>query len=180
MSDIPQRLRFFDVDSKPFTSDRTYTVHGVRRRDSSRFPVHQRCRSPGDLNSKISRSLWIPHHVEQELEWRSSRVSRSRLEGGGLGDCCLVRLLSLVDLYCQSGGRALHSLVLLIAFVFGIQEHFAGSRIFPNDFISTSPFRPSPLTGVRYQPPSDEVLDCCLNCELYLSRICRPIFSWHI
>jgi len=35
----------------------------------------------------------------------------------------------------------------LIAFVFGIQEHFAGSRVFPNDFISTSPFRPSFLTN---------------------------------
>jgi integrase len=57
----------------------------------------------------------------------------------------------------------------LIAFVFGIQERFSGSRIFPNDFIATSPFRPSPLTGVRYQPLPDEVLDCCLNGELYLN-----------
>src|ERR1700682_1178791 len=40
-------------------------------------------------------------------------------------------------------------------------------------------FIPPPLTGVRYQPPSDEILDCCFNCELYLSRICRPVFSCH-
>jgi hypothetical protein len=32
----------------------------------------------------------------------------------------------------------------------------------------------------RHQPLRDEVLDCGLNCELYLSRIFRPVFSCHI
>src|ERR1700736_2738407 len=59
-------------------------------------------------------------------------------------------------------------------------ESLAEKLRFPNDFIAAGPLRPSPLTGVRYQPFPDEVLDCCLNCKLYLGRVCRPVFSCHI
>ena len=106
-----------------------------------------------------------PPGDRRRLAWRARSGTGPTLTGLGHGCAPLSETRGVVR--------------LLIAFAFGIQEHFAGSRIFPNDFIATRPFRPSPLTGVRYQPLPDEVLDCGLNCELYLSRVCRPVFSCH-
>jgi hypothetical protein len=57
--------------------------------------VYQGRSGASDLNSKIGRSLRIPHYPEQKLKWHNGRVSRSRLERGGFGDCRFVRRAAL-------------------------------------------------------------------------------------
>src|SRR5258706_15642566 len=59
-------------------------------------------------------------------------------------------------------------------------ERLAEKLRLPNDFIAAGTLRPSPLTGVDNQALPNEVLDCFLYCELYLGRICWPVFSCHI
>jgi hypothetical protein len=73
MFDVPQHLRFFNVDSKAVDRARLADL----RQGNSRFPVHQRRRRPSNPYSQICGSLRIPHHAEQELERGNSRSAEA-------------------------------------------------------------------------------------------------------
>src|SRR5260370_41684069 len=69
MFQVSKSLCFFNIDSKPVPfSDRISIARPGPRQ--SRFRVHQRGRGPGNLNSKPSRSVLVPHYTKQELQRR--------------------------------------------------------------------------------------------------------------
>ena len=75
---VSESLRFGHIDFEPLGSlNSTCVARMTLHRGYFQFPVHQRRRSPGDLNSKPSGGLGIPHHPEQKLQWGDSRVSGS-------------------------------------------------------------------------------------------------------